>query len=154
MRNHQGPSYSMLRRFLLYRKKRVTEMKAAWRMLLLSGLISVFTGIFFVTDLLKTKSAAGMGVWGYFLLFWGIAAVMLSFKRLPFFWLMKVLAAAGIFLHGSLFLYWLLFPEGLGQELGKGNSFYGITSGLSAVFCIFIIGKKTKKKIRSHSISK
>ncbi|ANX11966.1 hypothetical protein ABE41_008095 [Fictibacillus arsenicus] len=129
-------------------------MKAAWRMLLFSGLISVFTGIFFVTDLLKTKSAAGMGVWGYFLLFWGIAAVMISFKRLPFFWLMKVLAAAGIFLHGSLVLYWLLFPEGLGQELGKGNSFYGITSGLSAVFCIFIIGKKTKKKIRSHSISK
>jgi hypothetical protein len=154
MRNHQGPSYSMLRRFLLYRKKRVTEMKAAWRMLLLSGLISVFTGIFFVTDLLKTKSAAGMGVWGYFLLFWGIAAVMISFKRLPFFWLIKVLATAGIFLHGSLVLYWLLFPEGLGQELGKGNSFYGITSGLSAVFCIFIIGKKTKKKIRSHSISK
>ncbi|RZT23285.1 hypothetical protein [Fictibacillus sp. BK138] len=129
-------------------------MTSAWRMLLLSGLISVFTGIFFVTDLLKTKSAAGMGLWGYFLLFWGIVAVMVSFKQMPVFWLMKVLAGAGILLHGSLFLYWLLFPEGLGEELGKGNSFYGITSGLSVVFCIIIIGKKTKKKFRSHSISK
>jgi hypothetical protein len=129
-------------------------MTAAWRMLLLSGLISVFTGIFFVTDLLKTKSAAGMGLWSYFLLFWGIAAVMISFKRLPFLGLMKVLAGAGILLHGSLFLYWLLFPEGLGQDLGKGNSIYGLTSGLSAVFCILIIGTKTKKKIREHSISK
>ena len=129
-------------------------MTAAWRMLLLSGLISVFTGIFFVTDLLKTKSAAGMGLWGYFLLFWGIAAVMISFKQLPFWGLMKVLAGAGILLHGSLFLYWLLFPEGLGQESGKGNSFYGITSGLTVAFCIIIIGKKTKKKFRSHSISK
>lgn len=129
-------------------------MTAAWRMLLLSGLISVFTGIFFITDLLKTKSAAGMGVWGYFLLFWGITAVMISFKRLPFFWLMKVLAAAGILLHGSLFLYWLLFPEGLGQELGIGHSFYGMTAGLSAFICILIIGTKTKKKIRSHPLSK
>lgn len=129
-------------------------MTAAWRMLLLSGLISVFTGIFFVTDLLKMKSAAGMGLWGYFLLFWGIAAVMISLKRLPIFGLIKVLAGAGILLHGSLFLYWLLFPEGLGQELGKENSFYGITSGLSAVFCIIIIGTKTKKKVREHAISK
>jgi hypothetical protein len=128
-------------------------MTAAWRMFLLSGLISVFTGIFFVTDLLKTKSGAGMALWGYFLLFWGIASVMISFKRMAFFWLMKVLAVIGILLHGSLFLYWLLFPDGLGQELGKGNSFYGLTSGLSAVFCMFILGIKTKKN-RSHSISK
>jgi hypothetical protein len=128
-------------------------MTAAWRMFLLSGLISVFTGIFFVTDLLKTKSGAGMALWGYFLLFWGIAAVMISFKRMSFFWLMKVLAVVGILLHGSLFLYWLLFPDGLGQELGEGNSFYGLTSGLSAVFCMFILGIKTKKN-RSHSISK
>lgn len=129
-------------------------MTAAWRMLLLSGLLSVFTGILFVTDLLKTKSVAGMGLWGYFLIFWGIAAVMISFKQLPYLGLMKVLAGAGILLHGSLFLYWLLFPEGLGQELGKENSFYGITSGLSTVFCILIIGTKAKKKIRAHSISK
>lgn len=129
-------------------------MTVAWRMLLLAGVISVFTGIFFVTDLLKTKSTAGMGLWGYFLLFWGIAAVMISFKRLPFLVLMKVLAGAGILLHGSLFLYWILFPEGLGQDLGKGNSVYGLTSGLSAVFCILIIGTKGKKKIREHSISK
>jgi hypothetical protein len=128
-------------------------MTAAWRMFLLSGLISVFTGIFFVTDLLKTKSGAGMALWGYFLLFWGIAAVMISFKRVSFFWLMKVLAVVGILLHGSLFLYWLLFPDGLGQELGEGNSFYGLTSGLSAVFCMVILGIKTKKN-RSHSISK
>jgi uncharacterized membrane protein HdeD (DUF308 family) len=128
-------------------------MTAAWRMFLLSGLISVFTGIFFVTDLLKTKSGAGMALWGYFLLFWGIAAVMISFKRMSFFWLMKVSAVVGILLHGSLFLYWLLFPDGLGQELGEGNSFYGLSSGLSAVFCMFILGIKTKKN-RSHSISK
>jgi hypothetical protein len=122
-------------------------------MFLLSGLISVFTGIFFVTDLLKTKSGAGMALWGYFLLFWGIAAVMISFKRMSFFGLIKVLAVVGILLHGSLFLYWLLFPDGLGQELGEGNSFYGLTSGLCAVFCMFILGIKTKKN-RSHSISK
>jgi hypothetical protein len=126
---------------------------AAWRMFLLSGLISVFTGIFFVTDLLKTKSGAGMALWGYFLLFWGIAAVMISFKRISFLGLIKVLAVVGILLHGTLFLYWLLFPDGLGQELGKGNSFYGLTSGLSTVFCILILGIKTKKN-RSHSISK
>jgi hypothetical protein len=126
---------------------------AAWRMFLLSGLISVFTGIFFVTDLLKTKSGAGMALWGYFLLFWGIAAVMISFKRMSFLGLIKVLAVVGILLHGTLFLYWLLFPDGLGQELGKGNSFYGLTSGLSTVFCMFILGIKTKKN-RSHSISK
>jgi hypothetical protein len=128
-------------------------MTAAWRMFLLSGLISVFTGIFFVTDLLKTKSGAGMALWGYFLLFWGIAAVMISFKRMSFLGLIKVLAVVGILLHGTLFLYWLLFPDGLGQELGKGNSFYGLTSGLSTVFCMFILGIKTKKN-RSHSISK
>ncbi|MCM3718631.1 hypothetical protein [Fictibacillus phosphorivorans] len=129
-------------------------MIVAFRMLLLSGLLSVLTGIFFVTDLLKTKSVSGMGLWGYFLLFWGIATVLISFKRLPYFWLMKVLAGAGILLHGPLFLYWVLFPDGLGQELGKGNSFYGLASGLSVVCCILIIGKKGNRKISSHSISK
>jgi hypothetical protein len=134
-------------------KRGVNKMKLAWRMLLFSGLISVFTGILFVTSLLKMKSAAGMGLWGYFLLFWGIVAVMISFKRMPVLWLMKVAAVVGILLHGSLSLYWLLFPDGLDQELGDGYSLYGWASGLAAVFCIILMGIK-KKKSTSHTLSK
>jgi hypothetical protein len=134
-------------------KRGVDEMKAAWRLLLFSGLISVFIGILFVTSLLKTKSAAGMGLWGYFLLFWGIVAVMISFKRLQVLWLMKVVAIIGVLLHGSLFLYWLLFPDGLGQELGEESSLYGWAFGLAAVFCIILMGITTKKST-SHTLSK
>lgn len=117
----------------------------AWRMFLFSGLISVFIGILYITSMLETK-VSGLNLWGYFLLFWGISVTLISFNRLALQWLIKVLTAIGIMLHGSLALYWLLFPGGPENHTsGNTYNFYAVCSILVAVFCMFILGTKVGK---------
>lgn len=128
-------------------------MTRTWRLLLFSGLISLLIGIINVTSLLDTK-LKGLNIWGYLLLFWGIAAIMSALNRLSYTWINKVLAALGILLHGSLTIYWLLFPEGPETKgLNGASVLYALASFAAAFCCIIIIGQRIEIT-PSKSISK
>jgi peptidoglycan/LPS O-acetylase OafA/YrhL len=128
-------------------------MYKTWRLFLFSGLLSVFVGILHVTSLSDAKSK-GMNLWGFLLMFWGILAIMNALKRFNIQWMNKLLAALGIMLHGTLVLYWLLFPEGSEtKSIGAEIIFCMAGSFISAVCCIAIIGHK-EKNTSSKAISK
>lgn len=133
--------------------KRGDTLSKTWRLLLFSGLISVFAGIIYITSLLESKSA-GLNVWGFFLLFWGIVAIMSALNRFSILWINKGLAVLGILLHGTLFFYWILFPDGT-ETKGAGGTvaFYATASFTAAFCCIVILGNKVKQTA-SKSISK
>lgn len=133
--------------------KRGDTLSKTWRLLLFSGLISVFAGIIYITSLLGSKSE-GLDVWGFFLLFWGIVAIMSALNRFSIQWINKGLAVLGILLHGTLFFYWILFPDGT-ETKGAGGTvaFYAAASFTAAFCCIVILGNKVKHTA-SKSISK
>ncbi|MDM5316877.1 hypothetical protein QUF49_12795 [Fictibacillus sp. b24] len=128
-------------------------MSLTWRLLLFSGLISLFIGILNITSLLEEKSK-GLNVWGYLLLFWGIAALMIGLNRFKYTWIIKFLAALGILLHGSQGIYSLLFPGNPDANgMNVGSAYYGIASFAAASCCIIIIGKRLENP-PSKSVSK
>lgn len=128
-------------------------MSLMWRLLLFSGLISLLIGILNVTSLLETKSK-GLNVWGYLMLFWGIVAIMSALNRFNYTWINKVLAALGILLHGSLAIFWLLFPEGPEAKGMDGASvLYALASFTAAFCCTLILGKRIENT-PAKSISK
>ncbi|WNB90698.1 hypothetical protein [Bacillus sp. NEB1478] len=119
---------------------------APWRLFSFSGLLSVFIGIMYITSplLFKTK---GFNTWGYLLLFWGIAVILLSINRLSLPALLKGIAAIGILLHGSVSFYWLLFPNSPETSaLDHSVILFLIPEVLITVFCLYILGIKAGKK--------
>ncbi|MBY6036419.1 hypothetical protein KUV80_07130 [Fictibacillus nanhaiensis] len=119
-------------------------MKSVWRILFLSGIISVFTGILYITSVIEAESS-GLNVWGYFLLFWGIFVIMTVFNRLYKSWIIKGLASIGILLHGSLAFFWLLFPGIIEtKEAGSITILYASASIMVTFFSMYIIGKKVR----------
>jgi hypothetical protein len=87
----------MLERFFLYLLKGDEKMSSR-RLFLLSGLLSVMIGIFYITTLLDGM-LKGLQLWGFFILFWGIAVTWVSLKQLHILMLMKSLAANCLLLH-------------------------------------------------------
>jgi uncharacterized membrane protein HdeD (DUF308 family) len=132
----------MLWRFFIY-PKGGRKMMAVWRMLLFAGLISIFSGILYVTSLLETVSD-GMNIWGYFLLFWGIFLMVTALNQIAIPWIIKGLAVIGIFLNGSLALYWLLFPVAH-KTNGNITLVYILSSIIVTLICLFILGTKVSK---------
>jgi uncharacterized membrane protein HdeD (DUF308 family) len=128
-----------------YFSERGEEM-AFWRLFLFSGALSVLIGIFYVTSLIETESE-GLHTWGFFLLFWGIAATMVSFQRINVNSLIKGLAAIGIFLHGSVSIYWILFPNVSETDQSFNAIFlFAFPEVLIALICLYILGINAEKK--------
>ncbi|KZE69450.1 hypothetical protein AWM68_04075 [Fictibacillus phosphorivorans] len=128
-------------------------MTITWRLLLFSGLISLIIGIVNVTSLLEVRSD-GLNVWGYILLFWGIAAIMSALNQFKYNALIKVLAAAGILLNGSQGIYSFLFPGNVGAgEMNSSSVLYALASFVAALCCMMIIGKRIEDT-PSKSVSK
>jgi uncharacterized membrane protein HdeD (DUF308 family) len=112
------------------------------RLFLLAGVVSVLLGILSITDTADIKSG-NLSTWGYFLLFWGIAVIMLLLKEQENSTLVKVLSIIGIMLHGSVALYGVVFPEGIegtAPESGFSGSF--LSSMFVTIVCILIFGCK------------
>lgn len=117
-------------------------MTITWRLFLFSGLISLINGILNITSLLEARTD-GLNVWGYILLFWGITAIMSALNQFKNNAIIKVVAAAGILLNGSLGIYTFLFP-GNGEAGGMDSSsvLYALASFVAALCCMIIIGKR------------
>ncbi|MDR7071918.1 hypothetical protein [Fictibacillus barbaricus] len=119
---------------------------APWRLFLFAGLFSVLIGILYITSFLEDKSK-GFTTWGYLLLFWGIAVILVSLNRFGIASLIKGIAAIGIFLHGSVSFYWLLFPNSPETSAIEHTIIlFLIPQVLIALFCLYILGIKLEKK--------
>jgi hypothetical protein len=135
----------MLERFFLYLLKGDEKMSSR-RLFLLSGLLSVMIGIFYITTLLDGM-LKGLQLWGFFILFWGIAVTWVSLKQLHILMLMKSLAAIGIFLHGSVSVYWILFPNlSAGGHASSLSILFAAPQLMISILCIYILGIKVEKK--------